>query len=350
MRLIQRSPVSMTPRTINLDISWACNLSCTMCSAQLRVSRQNRRFLAPDQFKRILEQLPRLNHIYFMGLGEPLMNPDLPEFLALARKKHITTALITNGMLLTEKMVHQFNDTLKRVSVSIDTPSPEKFKNIRKGARLTTIVENARRLHKIRPEIEIRILAVMMRETFNDLPELVKLAKQIGASAVDVSHVMALDAETDQSRITHQTPGSEDILNQAADLARESGIALLGRPLEPQMRPCLQPWLNPLIMLDGSLLPCCFMDRSASPVSTEWYGGRALDVPFQQYAMGNIFEDRFQEIWNNSEFKRIRKVIGHSEVSEKLSIDQLNRRRQGLNSDERFAYCRVCLWRWNSAC
>jgi len=350
MRLIQQSPLSVTPRTLNLDISWACNLSCTMCSAQLRVSKQNRRFLAPEQFKRILEQLPRLNHIYFMGLGEPLMNPHLPEFISLARKKHITTALITNGMLLTEKIINRLDDNLKRVSISIDTSLAEKFNAIRKGAQLSSVVENARRLKIQKPELEIRILAVMMRETFEDLPELVKLAKHIGASAVDVSHIMALDEETDNSRITLQTPQSEAILKQASELAHAYGITLLDRPLEPRMRPCLQPWLNPLIMLDGSLLPCCFMDRSPSPVNTEWYNGVPLDVAFHHYAMGNIFESSFQSIWNNSDFRRIRKVINHSEVSDQLTLTELNRRRESLSTDEKFAYCRVCLWRWNSAC
>lgn len=348
--LIKQSPYALQPRIINLDVSWACNLKCVMCSAKMRVNRESRKYLSPEQFKHILGQLPHLKRIYFMGLGEPLTNPDLIALLAAASRRRIKVSLITNGMLLRETMVRRFPDNLERISVSIDSASAEKLAEIRVGARLSIILENIRALKTIRPDVDVRILTVLMTDTIDELPEIVKLAKSVGASAVDVSHLIAMDASTDNRRITGLSEHETDAINMAEETARAEGIDFISRPLEPRMRCCIQPWLAPLIMLNGDVLPCAFMDRSADPMCPEWYAGVKLDVPFHQYRMGNLFDEPFSHIWNNKSFKQIRRTIRDSESNTSMAVDAFNLKRRGLNPDEEFAYCRFCLVRWHCAC
>ena len=348
--LIQQCPYAFRPYRINLDISWSCNLKCTMCSARLRVNRYNKRYLAPEQFVRILKQLPHLKHIFFMGLGEPLMNPDFPLLLKKAQSRRISSSLITNGMLLTDPLINGFPDNLKRVSFSIDSASSEKFGRIRIGANLAKVVDNIRRLKVLRPEIDIRILVVLMRENIENLPDIVRLGRDVGASAVDVNHIIAMDELTDNQRITLRVSQADHYLKQAEEEALKCGIEFFSRPLRPRMRSCLQPWLAPLIMLNGDLLPCCFMDRSPSPICTELYAGVQMDVPFHQYRMGNIFEKNFKALWNSSDLRLLRKTIRDSETKTGLTIDNFNRKRQSVNMEGKYSYCRVCLFRWSAAC
>ena len=112
----------------------------------------------------------------------------------------------------------------------------------------------------------------------------------------------------------------------------------------------LEERVAPLIMLNGDLLPCCFMDRSPYSICTEWYAGVHMDVPFHQYRMGNIFETNFKELWNNSDFRLLRKTIRDSETKIGLTIDNFNRKRQTVNMETKYSYCRACLFRWNAAC
>lgn len=348
--LIQQFPYAVLPYSINLDISWACNLKCTMCSARLRVNRYNKQYLGPEQFVRILKQLPHLKHIFFMGLGEPLMNATFPILLKQAQSRGISASLITNGMLLTDQLINRFPDNLKRISFSIDSASSEKFGRIRIGANLEKVVENIRRVKILKPKIDIRILVVLMRETIEGLADIVRLGKDVGASAVDVNHVIALDELADKQRITLRISRAEHYLRQAGEEALKCGIEFLSRPLRPRMRSCLQPWLAPLIMLNGDLLPCCFMDRSPYPVCTEWYSGVHMDVPFHQYRIGNVFVKEIKELWNGSEFRLLRKIIRDSETKTGLTIDNFNRKRRNVNMGMKYSYCRVCLFRWSSAC
>lgn len=347
----QLSSYAFTPRSINLDITWGCNLDCIMCSAHQRVSKSSKDNLSPERFEYILKQLPNLRYIDFMGLGEPLMNPHFFELLDIAQSKNIKASVITNGTLMDKNNLNRLKDNLVKVYVSIDSPSAEKFERIRRGAKLSEVVENIHKLKKLKPNVSLCILVVLMEDIIEDLPELIRLAKDIEADCINLNHILALDKRNDERRVASDTNKAKYYLEKTENLAKEYKIEFYPRPLQPRMRRCWQPWFEPLIMLNGDIYPCCFMDRSPKPVCTEWYSGVPIKVPFHQYRMGNIFEDSFEDIWNGKDFRLLRKIIRESEKRPKdLSEEELNLRRQKINLKEKFSYCRVCLWRWSVAC
>lgn len=339
------------PYSINLDISWQCNLNCQICSARQRVSQTNKKILTIDQFKYILAQIPKLKYIHFMGLGEPLMNPFFYEFLKIAQAKSIQATLITNGILLTENNIKKLSNNLLKIYISIDSPIKEKFEKIRSGASFLKLIENIKRIRELRPEIELCILTVLMKENIEDLPGIIQLARNLNVSQVGFNHILSLDLENDKRFVDFKTEGAVTSLRKAKKLAKKYKIKIISRPLLPKARSCWQPWLAPLIMLDGYVYPCCFMDRSPKQIETEWYHGVPLEVPFYQYRMGNIFTTPFLEIWNGSDFKLLRSKIKKFEKGQKfISEEQLNFQRKNLNKSDKFSYCQVCLWRWNQAC
>ncbi len=336
-------------RYIDLDTSWKCNLNCIMCSVRLRVSRFSQEILSPENFEHILTQFPKLRRINIMGLGEPMMNPYFFELLDIAQSRNIKTTTITNGTLLVEKNIRRLNDNFVAIYVSIDTPDSENYEKIR-GVKLSDVVGNLHRVKELKPEVRLGILGLLMKETKEDLPKMVDLAKNIGVDFVDLNHIVSLDKRNDERHVTSDMSKTKYYLEKTEALAKEYNIRLISRPLQPRMRRCWQPWVEPLIMLDGNIYPCSFMDRSPNPVDTEWYAGVPIKVPFHQYRMGNIFEDPFEKIWNGKEFRLLRKVIRGSETKSKLAIEEFNLRRQKINLEEKFAYCHVCLWRWSMAC
>lgn len=334
-----------------MDISWGCNLNCIMCSARQRLDNTNRKNLSPERFKLILAQLPKLRYINFMGLGEPLMNPYFFELLDIAQSRNIKASLITNGTLLNENNIKKLNKNLVKIYVSIDGSFKQSFERIRKGANFLMVIENIRKIRKLKPKIKLCILTIIMKETLKELPEILKLAKEIDVGYVGLSHILSLSRDNDERFVNSNTNKAEYYLQKTQDLAKKYGIELISRPLQPKMRGCWQPWLDPLIMVDGNIYPCCFMDRSSRPIDTEWYSGVLINVPFCQYKMGNIFTGSFDKVWNGKDFKLLRRKIRESEKNPKvLSEKEFNLKRQNLNLEEQFSYCEVCLWRWSSAC
>jgi radical SAM protein with 4Fe4S-binding SPASM domain len=80
-----------------IEITNACNLSCSFCPGTARRVG----FMSTGMFDGILAGLGGYStHLYFHVLGEPLLHPALPEFLDIAHKHGKQVNLTTNGLLI----------------------------------------------------------------------------------------------------------------------------------------------------------------------------------------------------------------------------------------------------------
>lgn len=68
-------------KRVYVEITNVCNLHCSFCSPM----RREPRFLSRGEFASILEQVaPYTGYLYFHVKGEPLLHPQLGEFLDLS--------------------------------------------------------------------------------------------------------------------------------------------------------------------------------------------------------------------------------------------------------------------------
>ncbi len=65
--------------------------------------------LSLEKLKFIMKQFPYLRKISLVGVGEPLLNPELFEIIRWAKKERILIGFATNGMLLTKKNIENIN-------------------------------------------------------------------------------------------------------------------------------------------------------------------------------------------------------------------------------------------------
>ncbi|MCB2290685.1 SPASM domain-containing protein [Clostridium sp. CS001] len=82
-----------------IEITNVCNLSCNFCPQTCRSPE----FMEIKTFSKILDQIkPHTDYIYFHVKGEPLLHPNLGEFLDLSYKKGFKVNITTNGTLIRE--------------------------------------------------------------------------------------------------------------------------------------------------------------------------------------------------------------------------------------------------------
>lgn len=107
---------------IYIEITNVCNLSCSFCIGNVRVPR----FMSTDEFSYVIQQAkPYTNHIYLHVLGEPLVHPQLEEFLTVAQNFGMSVNITTNGTLLTKTQEILLNaPALRKVSVSLHSMEP----------------------------------------------------------------------------------------------------------------------------------------------------------------------------------------------------------------------------------
>lgn len=107
---------------IYIEITNVCNLSCSFCIGNVRAPR----FMSPDEFSHVIQQVkPYTDHIYLHVLGEPLLHPQLEEFLTVAHQFGMNVNITTNGTLLaaTQKVLLNAS-ALRKVSVSLHSMEP----------------------------------------------------------------------------------------------------------------------------------------------------------------------------------------------------------------------------------
>ena len=82
---------------VYLEITNICNLSCSFCHGTKRALRK----MTMDEFNILTDKLQgKAKHMYFHLMGEPLLHPQLSEFIDISRHKGFIPVITTNGTLL----------------------------------------------------------------------------------------------------------------------------------------------------------------------------------------------------------------------------------------------------------
>ncbi len=85
------------PNKAFLEITNACNLSCSFCHG----TRRPIKYMTPSEFETAAGKLrPFADYLYFHLMGEPLLHPKIGDFLRIAGDLGFKVILTTNGTLL----------------------------------------------------------------------------------------------------------------------------------------------------------------------------------------------------------------------------------------------------------
>lgn len=103
------------PEKAFLEITNICNLACAFCHGTSREKRSMTR----AEFETLTDRLRGIPYLYFHLMGEPLIHPDLPFFVARAHEKGFFPMLTTNGTLLASRGKELIAARPHKVSVSL---------------------------------------------------------------------------------------------------------------------------------------------------------------------------------------------------------------------------------------
>jgi hypothetical protein len=139
---LKRTRVSHPPYFVNIEPTNICNLRCTICS--MDDSRENG-YMDPGLFRRIADDAAAAGVIavrLFLG-GEPLMHPDIPDFVRYAESKGLVTNIHTNATMLDGRMSEALLDAgLSMLTFSFDGETSEEYEKIRVGGKFDEVLRN----------------------------------------------------------------------------------------------------------------------------------------------------------------------------------------------------------------
>src|SRR6266705_2825517 len=130
IRMITTQKLAL-PRSIYIEPTSRCNELCRQCPRTL-LSREEDRDLTYDEFRAIVDQFPVLDRVVLHGLGEPLLNKDLPKMIRYLKRRGTYVLFNSNGTLLNEKRGQALIDAgLDEYRLSMDGANREMYARIR---------------------------------------------------------------------------------------------------------------------------------------------------------------------------------------------------------------------------
>jgi radical SAM protein with 4Fe4S-binding SPASM domain len=286
-RVLHRPVQWGLPVTVSVEPTTACNLRCPECPSGLRAFSRDTGNMKEDFFRRTVDELHRdLFYLYFYFQGEPYINPKFLDMVRYAHERRIFTITSTNGHFLNSENARRTVESgLDRLIISVDGTTQETYEQYRVEGKLETVLQGARnvvawkkKLGARHPHIVFQFLVVRPNE--HQIPEIYRLAKEIGVDEVKLKTAQVYDYEQGNpliptidrfARYRQQPDGSWSVKNALANH-------------------CWKLWHSCVITWDGLVVPCCF-DKDAL------------------HRLGDLKKTSFTALWQSPAYDTFRRNI-----------------------------------------
>ena len=172
-------------RNLRLSVTDRCNLRCQYCMPEEDYTWLPREdLLTFEEIATLVDLFTDLGveKVRLTG-GEPLLRRDLPTLVRmLACNPHIQDlALTTNGILLAEQAPALYDAGLHRVTVSLDTLQPERFRMLTRRDTHARVLAGIEAVQQVGFS-GLKLDTVVIRGVNDDeLVDLIEYGKQVGA-------------------------------------------------------------------------------------------------------------------------------------------------------------------------
>ena len=263
-----------------------CNCCCVMCD--IWKGNNNVQELSESDIKNLISSLKKMNTgLVVMSGGEALMHPNFFKLCDVLRSRKIKITILSTGLLLkkyAEEIIAKTNEVIVSLDGSQDVHDkirniPDAFNKLKDG-----VIE----LKNLNKQYRVTARCVVQKANFNDLPNIVDAAHEIGLDQVSFLNAdVSTDAfnrpdlweenkiqEVQLSRyeVEHFKKIIEQLINTHSQDFKSGFIAETPEKLrkfynydaafhglcEFPTVTCNAPWVSAVIEADGSVRPCFF--------------------------------------------------------------------------------------------
>ncbi|OGP83735.1 MAG: hypothetical protein A2Z08_07850 [Deltaproteobacteria bacterium RBG_16_54_11] len=332
-----RDGKSALPETISLLLTYRCNLHCRMCgqwgergSLKSLLSVITRRYLELPLIERLIKEVKTFHPTITLFGGEPLLHPQWEEVVKLIKGAGLRCNMISNGILLKKRAEEAVRLGLDEIIFSLDGPA-EVHDRIRGGkGAFRRALEGFRQLERVKKRYGkkrplVNVNTVIWEENQAILQEIVEQAACFGAQTITFHHLIFADQkafdETEKISQVALAFGSPDwagfILDELPRIDPERIIAQ--KRLIEQAKTAVPAFFYPNLTDEEirsyyssfNFLPSSYKQRCLSPWMVAYVlpDGRVKPCLSLGYAMGDLHEASFKEIWNGERAVQFRCLL-----------------------------------------
>ena len=228
------------PTQVYIEVTNHCNSLCVSCPLTYNhfFPQEPKHHLGWDNFRHIVDQFPRLDRVILHGIGEPLLNKELPRFVAHLKERSAEVLFNTNAILLDQKHGDALVEAgLDELRVSLDAVTPELYSQLRGVDRLPQVIQNLKafvKRHGGQKHPRVSLWWVALQSNLSQLPDFVRFAAQIGISEVYLQRLVYFGGgeqlavnttmKAEQSIYAVLEKQQAQLVNECEELAAELGL------------------------------------------------------------------------------------------------------------------------------
>lgn len=281
----------------------SCNHRCLFCAYDF-IGHPNRK-LERNRLLSLLDELKGsgIKSLLFSGEGEPLLHPDIEEFITHSHNLGVDVGLFTNGQLLKKELAEVIMPSLTFMRFSFNGGTPDNYAAIHKvkSSVFKRVVSNIADASRVKKEkglnIDIGVQYVLLPENVNYLISAVKTIKDAGADYFVIKPFVQ-QSEQQFYKLKHplKLEDIEAVLDEAEGLSRDDFKVIARRDSfkgygERCYKRCYGTSFISVLNSAGDLANCLpYWDK-------------------KDFVFGNIYEDSFKDIWTGERRKKIKMYL-----------------------------------------
>lgn len=296
------------PPFIEFETTTRCNLKCIMCEHTYWNEKCND--VSFQQFRDLVDQF-RLKWIGVTGIGESFMNKDFMKMLEYIKKQDIYVEIFDTFYFVNENTArHLLELGVDRIIISFDAATKDTYEKIRVNSNFERVVENIRTMFRLKKEMkedisEIHFHFIISKPNLHEVTKYIDFVNELRQG--EETYIMftpLLHAYEEINDIVVDVP--KEIIEETFYKARAVGISIgWNQNAEKEKRDDISQctsWIMPFIFSSGEVIPCCV-------------GNEANKRSFQKkFSFGNIYKQKFKDIWNSKMYKEFREKIHRGET------------------------------------
>lgn len=297
-----RTILTSYPRRLVFELTNACNLNCIMCGRNAADFKPT--VFDMNAFRSFEPLMDIVEEVTLMGWGEPTIHPNFIEMLQIINKHGARKYFCTNGMNLGKIKDAIFAYNVDVFAVSLDGATDETNNRIRRGSKINQIVADLKDIVRIKKERGLKypwinFVFCAMRSNIEELPDMVRLAAEIGIEEVKVVYLTVFEKNLLDESLWGYEELVRDIFEKTIRVADELGIMLklphyIGEDVAENKyhKDCFVTWRDFFLGSDGYVRPC-------------------MSTPVQFFSYGK--EKNFMELWNAPQYQKYRKIVNNQD-------------------------------------
>ncbi|QQE12002.1 SPASM domain-containing protein [Planctomycetota bacterium] len=318
---LKREKLLSRPYKLKIESTNICNTKCQLCPTGIGLQGRDKGKMSFENYKRLIKEIKW--HTVDLDLsmwGDPLIVPNIYDMIRHAKDNGIWTYISSNlhAFKIEPKRGETEDQAMKLVksglelmTCSLHGATQETYEKYQPGKKLNTAIDKIKHIIRTRnamgsstPAVQLNFVVTRVNE--HEVEDFKKLAEDLGCKAV-ISSASYNVRFMDQDNQLQQLGLADDILEKKT---KEHLNNWMPRDTEYVIKPylemsntgrmpssefngkkpfdCSWPWQSSVINWDGQVVTCC---GSFDPKDD----------------MGNVFEHRFKNIWNNKSYRLARR-------------------------------------------